>query len=535
MNQGPAKGRRVLTTRQRFAILCAAVALGGLCALQAQSIAARGADPKGAPEVTFHSGTRLVEVEVVARDRNGPVTGLTRDDFTLLDAGKRQPIAVFHAQTSSVPSAATGDADGHRLPAGAFSNRAEHNGHSINGATVLLLDQLNTAFDNQGYARKQLLKFLESSPDGEQVAIYLLGKKLTVLQDFSDDRDTLTRAVRKWNPENLGVLIVSDELMDETDRKAANMSSPFEQLIRNQITGEAIAKIAQHLSGIPGRRNLVWVSDTPGLQGVGSIFAANIHLYPVLTRGVGTSGVVAWTRDTREMGRAAAFGTPAMPFGNEFARQHANSALAAANGTSAFMDSRDISMAVHTALEDTRTSYVLGFYPPEETLDNKFHAITVSVGRAATARGKALDIHHRPGYFASVAAPPPAPKASLNDLLRNPLDGSAIGITAAADSTLGQYAVTVTVDLRDVHFKTEDKRHNATLALSFADDASQEIQTKTLSLTYSDEEFASALDRGLSITRYFEKKSAVRIVVQDGATGLAGSLRVVPADTTPLR
>jgi len=30
----------------------------------------------------FTSGTHLVEVEVVVRDEKGPVTGLTREDFT---------------------------------------------------------------------------------------------------------------------------------------------------------------------------------------------------------------------------------------------------------------------------------------------------------------------------------------------------------------------------------------------------------------------------------------------------------------------
>jgi hypothetical protein len=36
-----------------------------------------------------------VEVEVVVRDKNGPVAGLSREDFTLLDQGKAQKIAVF--------------------------------------------------------------------------------------------------------------------------------------------------------------------------------------------------------------------------------------------------------------------------------------------------------------------------------------------------------------------------------------------------------------------------------------------------------
>ncbi len=107
------------------------------------------------PPPVIRVGTRLVEVEVVVRDMDGPVTGLTRDDFTLLDQGKKQKIAEFragaNAQQPPVP-----------LPAGTVSNRTDLAGHPIAGATVLLLDLLNTSLDNQGYARGELLKYLES-------------------------------------------------------------------------------------------------------------------------------------------------------------------------------------------------------------------------------------------------------------------------------------------------------------------------------------------------------------------------------------
>lgn len=503
-------------------LLCAVVALCPPGAPAAQSTTQRPANPVPSPSVIFRSGTRLVEVEVVVRDKTGPVKGLTREDFTLQDAGKRQDIAVFSADNGGAGTASTS------LPAAGFSNRADRAGRPINGATVLLLDQLNTSFDNQGYARSQVLKFLESSQAGEQIAIYLLGKNLTVVQDFTDDRDTLSKAVRKWNPENLGLLIQDDELMDATDRKAASMSNPLYQVIRNQITTEAIAKIAQHLSGIRGRKSLVWLSDTPGAQGSQFLRAANVHLYPVLTRGVGTSGVVAWMRDSREMGLGATHTPLFLPAGNEIAVQHANAALAAFNGATAFTDSRDISLAVRTALEDAGSNYVLGFYPAGETLDNKFHAITVMVGRKGVARGKTIDIRYRPGYFASAIAPPAAPRTSPGDLLRNPLDGSAIGLTATSNSANGKYEIDVTVDLHDIHFEMKNNRHEATLGLSFADDASQHLQTATLKLSYSDEDFAAALERGFRVIKTFEDKSAVRIVAEDGATGLAGSLRVVP-------
>jgi hypothetical protein len=46
-------------------------------------------------EPVFRSGTRLVQVNVVVREKNAPVTGLTKDDFTLLEDARPRSIATF--------------------------------------------------------------------------------------------------------------------------------------------------------------------------------------------------------------------------------------------------------------------------------------------------------------------------------------------------------------------------------------------------------------------------------------------------------
>lgn len=90
---------------------------GGLLFLAATMAAAQ----ESPPEPVFRAGTRLVEVEVVVRNKpvrppgfgaglkyifdTGPpfgppgvlAKGLTKDDFTLLDQGKPQPISIFRA------------------------------------------------------------------------------------------------------------------------------------------------------------------------------------------------------------------------------------------------------------------------------------------------------------------------------------------------------------------------------------------------------------------------------------------------------
>ena len=63
-----------------------------------------------APEVIFHTATRLVTIEVVARDHDRhPLTDLTKDDFHVFEqiAGKKekneQKIAVFRRSRSHNP------------------------------------------------------------------------------------------------------------------------------------------------------------------------------------------------------------------------------------------------------------------------------------------------------------------------------------------------------------------------------------------------------------------------------------------------
>jgi hypothetical protein len=271
----------------------------------------------------------------------------------------------------------------------------------------------------------------------------------------------------------------------------------------------------------------VWLSDDPHGPGSQFLSPAGIHLYPVLVRGVGSPGVFAWARDTREMSLVPGFVTPPLASGNDIARQRANAAAAAASGGFGFTDSRDIAVAVHTAVEDAANSYVLGFYPPEQALDNRFHALTVKVGNRGAARGRTLEMSYRPGYFAARAGAPAFMPTSVDSALRNPLDATGIGITALPGFSDGKPQVTLTVDLRDIHFDLRNNRHEAMLTLSFAEDSTRQIQTERFKLSFTDAEYATALEQGLTGTRILTQRSAVRIVARDEATGVAGSVRVL--------
>ena len=64
----------------------------------------------------------------------------------------------------------------------------------------------------------------------------------------------------------------------------------------DSTTVEALARIAEHLSGMPGRRNLIWVKEYPVVPPavMGMLLGANIALYPVLTRSGLLRSFIRW-------------------------------------------------------------------------------------------------------------------------------------------------------------------------------------------------------------------------------------------------
>src|SRR5581483_3124001 len=93
--------------------------------------------------------THLVQVNVVVHGKkNEPVADLTKDDFTLFEDGHPQKIATFGMESSR--SADTRPAR-LTLPLNTFTNKAEFKPTTAKTVTVILLDTLNTSFEDQVY------------------------------------------------------------------------------------------------------------------------------------------------------------------------------------------------------------------------------------------------------------------------------------------------------------------------------------------------------------------------------------------------
>lgn len=250
-------------------------------------------DPSEIPPPTIRVTTRMVLVDVVVTDKQGnAVPGLHAEDFTLEENGKPQKIVTLSKPTT--PAAAP------ELPPGIYSNRPQY--RSPGGPiTVMLLDGLNTAFSDQGYARRQMLNFVRDQyKPGQRMAIFTLTGSLNVLQDFTTDPQILYAALQRFQPEpqqfaNSGLPASGASNTPATGSVAASIeasTAPAGNIVstlrggtaqevaamqtavqnfegaqvaygdeqRTILTLQALNSLGRILGGLPGRKNVLWVA-----------------------------------------------------------------------------------------------------------------------------------------------------------------------------------------------------------------------------------------------------------------------------------
>jgi hypothetical protein len=145
------------------------------------------------PAPAIRATTRPIQVSVLVHDKHGnPVTGLTKDDFTILDEKQQQTIQIFSAETNQPSAQPTA------LPPDTYTNRIREQGSVAGNITIILLDGLNTEGTDQTYARKQVIKFLSQIQPQDRVGLYTLDLNLTVLHDFTTDSTAPLEAPKNY-------------------------------------------------------------------------------------------------------------------------------------------------------------------------------------------------------------------------------------------------------------------------------------------------------------------------------------------------
>jgi VWFA-related protein len=488
----------------------------------------------GAPIDTIHVNTRLVEVEVVVRGKSGPVSGLTKQDFTLLDKGKPQEIAVFSVKSKSNSTAAVVP-----LPPGVVSNRLDSSAASSSagapagapaGATVLLVDRLNTAFENQPYLRQQMLHVLASLKQESPIAVYILGRDLSVAYDFTGDPGRLTRAAAILSNTAPANIEPGDTQLAKSLKTSLEEVLNLEQVDRSLVTSTALERIARHMSRVRGRKSLVWLSgsfpvryerpvggvDMERIDGMAKASNdGNMAIYPVDVKGL--SAAVSF----RRRATPAPIGPPGVDIMQTLARE---------TGGRAFYNSNDIGGAIQQAMDDAEVTYTLGFYPSAEALDGKYHPLQVKVGSPG-----ADDVRYRQGYVAAEASPKPSAEhywLSLDDIFDDPLDASAVGLEAMAGAVPGKrgtYAIVVRVNVADLHLELKDGQWAGTFDLAIQSPGAIKAKVHRFEIRAKEEQLRELIQKGFVRQEPLEtdgSEGMVRVAVQDRNTGAAGSVSI---------
>jgi len=499
-------------------------------------------------------GTRLVQVDVVVRDKNGPVHGLTDKDFELFDRGKLRKIALFGAST-----AAPGDAPSHPLAPNVVSNRIDRAGSPITNVTAILLDRLNTSSADQAWATQEVLKVLRSLQPGDRVALFTLSKTVRVLADFTADPERVRAALSRMGPEHSFDLAASDgrdengilpdseipvtgdpETDLATERSVAEMRLTALEG-RVEITARGMRLLARHLGGLPGRKNLIWISSsfplthqerdrgsaTLGITpAVRALNEANVAVYPVDPRGLEPGLLLASTNGLIGVRppRPTTLGPSGVDTMNLLARE---------TGGRAFYNSNDMIGAVRAALDDAQATYVLGFYPDENELDDRFHSLKVKV------TGSGIETHHRAGYFAGSSAPltDPQRRSALRNVFTTPLEATGVGLSAVVQpvkSDPGKSMISISVNMSDLQPEPQGDRWVVAMELATLSSVSKpaKLRTEAITLSLSGDQLRQAIEQGYILQRPIQTngaKGVVRIALQGRTTGAVGSV------TLPIR
>jgi VWFA-related protein len=475
---------------------------------------------------TFQARTRLVQVDVIVRNKNGPVMMLNQDDFTLLDNGKPQKISVFavkgtpSSRQSAVP-----------LPPGTVSNRVTRNGQEAASSTVILSDRLNTPVPDQRYADQKIVKFLETRRSQDRIGIYSFGDGVRVVQDLTDDPDRLSRAIdslkpRDANPRTLYIPGPMEKSEPEMTGRALEEFTLATTDDRVTATKKALEAIARHLAPVPGRKSLIWVSDSFPLliqtehetkdysqdmkEAAQALNNANVALYAVDARGLVVGN----------------FMSPRRPWGLTMPGIDTMNTLAGLTGGRAFYVDNGLDSLIQEAVDDSELIYTLGFYPSEESQNGDWHKLKVLVDRHG------VNVRYREAYFASKAATDADRHLTLDQLLRDTLDAAEIGLRAETKPDLarpGSYKLRATVDLHDVHLEHQDARWVGGVDVSLHMEGAPSAYKITRKIAIPDDQLAAALEAGIVVDVSVDLPAPtgeLRVVVQDDATGAGGSVRV---------
>jgi VWFA-related protein len=483
------------------------------------------------PKINVTSALVFLDVTVLDKKGRPVVSGLTEDDFTITEDKKPQRIFSFEA------------------PEAHFSgpNAEDTNASGTAPVTILVMDLLNSSFEDFAYIRYEVRQFLKAQPEKLATSTELIvvgNTSLEMLQGFTRSRTELLYAL--------------NHLSSALPWKKMNNDFGGERFSQSI---DALQQIALQNKGVPGRKNIIWVGHGgPGLYLDQAAFSGKfindltqyVHsttnmlvdarlslfvIYPGLPITGGTVSISAMQSEI-DLGDDDPFA------GNINFGVFVNE-----TGGKLFYNHNNVDAQIKRSERIGANFYTLTYQPQDVEANGKFRRIRV------TLRDPNLHVVTKAGYFAPDKNSPIDPRQDKMYKLAeavgstvpfNALDVSLTGVVRHPDSQTVEF--TVQLKSKNVMFlpPDDDGKSDAKLILAAAslnqDARIMTSKVEPVTLVAHDAarlpEVASRFQLTIRIPR---KTKRVRVVMEDEDGGRIGAadldrktIEAAPATETPI-
>jgi VWFA-related protein len=540
---------------------------------------------------SFRITSRLVDVTVVALDKSGnPVADLKKDDFAVSDTGKPRSLSICRYEGRTATEGGAGEAKNAAapplLPPFVYTNRAEAGVKEDRNITALVIDSANTDAQDLMFVKAQAGKLLRALAPQTHVAVYQLGSDFTVIHDLTDDmavlREHLDKVAVKVQAQRLSDIeraaLDAEAILDQIEARKSHYATPvfravqagdkaaiagevnantFIQANRVESTLTALEFLGRHLSSVPGRRSIVWISggisifsqrvstrpdnqpDSPLagdnrqnaiLRTAERLAQLGVSLYGVDAHGVKTGAESLAQRQYppmiagrySEMERATAQNSDS---------RAAFSLLTSITGGRYIFGTNDLSEGVDKVTSDMRGTYSLGFYATEEP-DGKWHPLKVAVRRPD------VRLLYKEGYLAD---PSPVKQQVWDEeaqrlAMLSPFGSDGIRLTArcapAANAAPGLLLLTLQIEAEDLMWREESGRMTGSAEVYIGEktaDGKVRFQSANVNARFLPPQMETARSQGLPYRRQWKPgvdTKGIRVLVRDPATGRLGTLDI---------
>jgi VWFA-related protein len=554
-----------------------------LMVLSMLSPAAMWSAKQAAPDSeTISSTTELVLVPAQVKGKDGkPLLGLRQSDFVVRSDSKPQKISVFEETTRTAATAAP------RTPTPIPSNMvlSVPNDGMPDQILILALDLVNTPFQDQARARRELVKYLQGQLPNQHFALVAITKDgLQQIHNVTSDPAVLVQAlqhVQGTTDKDASDEEILDRIVSE-DQFAGNLSpiaeynmlvaafnetqiyGAYRQKIAARATLTALKQIAQAFAGVPGRKSVVWITGgmptvvydpfAGGVNGNATLNGdaellpdydaafralnnANIAIYGVDIKGLKLDRTYQATGFQSAANRRA---TTALIYGpgqtikpGDY-QDDAIKVLSAQTGGKSCTANAGLKDCIDEAIADSSSYYLLGFYVPQQERKAGWHKLEVKL---ANERGS---VRARSSYYLAATTSPTEKEVdrSLRDAANAHIGYTGIGFavereadrdTAKAGAS-APLSMRIIVPARSVLLAPGHPQLSYDIvSVPLTSKGEPAADLRVIHLNLNEQQTQTALVKGWTFTDQPPRAGtqAVKYVLRDNGTGRIGSV-IVP-------